>query len=201
MKNRREYLIFSVKMLIFTGQKGLMPSTVPVSSPAPLLPVIFSNGSDPLNGQDMVRQIRYRIGIQKIKGMKKLFMLVFALSSLNSANAQPCFPDGITFTTQAQVNGFRTAYPNCTQIGGDLVINGYDINNLTGLNGITSVGGNLQVICNQVLPGLTGLNNITSVGGELCIGQNFSLLSLSGLENLTTLGGNVTITNNPSVKY
>jgi len=174
-----------------------MPLTVPVSSPAPLLPIVSPTGSDPLNGQDMVKRIRYRIGIIKIKGMKKLIILVFGLCLLNSANTQPCLPEGITFTTQAQVNSFRTTYPNCTQIGGDLVINGYNLSNLSGLNVITSIGGNLQVICNQLLPGLTGLNNITSVGGELYIGQNFSLLSLSGLDNLTSLGGNVTITNNP----
>ncbi|MEI6681324.1 MAG: T9SS type A sorting domain-containing protein [Bacteroidota bacterium] len=131
--------------------------------------------------------------------MKKLFILVFGLCLLNGANAQPCLPDGITFTTQAQVNSFRTTYPNCTQIGGDLVINGYNINNLSGLNVITSVGGNLEIICNQLLPGLTGLDHITSVGGELYIGQNFSLMSLSGLDSLTNLGGNVTITNNPSL--
>jgi len=38
--------------------------------------------------------------------MRKLYILLFALVGITVANAQPCLPEGITFTTQEQIDNF-----------------------------------------------------------------------------------------------
>jgi len=65
--------------------------------------------------------------------------------------SQPCLPEGITFTTQAQIDSFQINYPNCTEIEGDVEINGDDITNLNGLNVLTSIGGYLFIGDNDAL--------------------------------------------------
>ena len=129
--------------------------------------------------------------------MKTFITMLLALLVFHSASAETCFPEGITFATQSQINSFRTSNPGCTQIIGDLNISGYNITSLSGLNVITSVGGNLVIECNTLLTNLSGLNNLTSVGGNLYIGGNLKLTNIVGLNHLTQLGGNLTITNNP----
>jgi len=52
---------------------------------------------------------------------------------------------------------------------------------LTGLDNLTSIGGNLIIRSNDALASLSGLNNLTSIGGSLIIGLfggNNSLISL-----------------------
>ena len=74
--------------------------------------------------------------------MKRLSFLVIALLLIPlTAITQPCLPEGITFTTQAQIDSFQTNHPNCTEIEGDVIIGGDDITNLDGLNVLTAVGG------------------------------------------------------------
>ncbi len=50
--------------------------------------------------------------------MKKVIILLVALVWMNGAIAQPCLPEGITFTTQAQIDNFQINYPGCTEIEG-----------------------------------------------------------------------------------
>jgi len=121
--------------------------------------------------------------------MKKLYTLLIALLAINSAMAQGCLPEGITFTTQEQIDNFQTDYPGCTQIVGNvfLIGNNSEITNLNGLNVITSVGGNLTINF-TLLETLSGLDNLNYVGGQLYIGYNDSLNNLSGLDNLDTIG-------------
>jgi hypothetical protein len=121
--------------------------------------------------------------------MKKIFILLTALMTFNCATAQSCLPEGITFSTQVQVNNFGTTYPDCTQIDGSVLICGYNITNLDGLNVLTSIGGNLLVECNEALTDIQGLANLTSIGGTLCFNGNMVLSSLAGLNNLIFLGG------------
>ena len=136
--------------------------------------------------------------------MKKLTLLiVLALFIQATTSSQPCLPEGITFTTQAQIENFQTNHPNCTEIEGDVEIIGDDITNLDGLNVLTSFGGYLSIgnfyIGNPVLASLTGLNNVTSIGGYLCIGHNTGLTNLSDLDNLTFIGGDIVIRSNDAL--
>ena len=122
--------------------------------------------------------------------MKK-FTLVFVLSFLIQliASAQPCLPGGITFTTQAEIDDFSTNYPNCTEIGGDVIIEGTTINNVKGLNAITSIDGNLEIFDCNALSSLSGLDNITTIEDNLILISNDILFSFLGLEGLKTIGG------------
>jgi len=161
--------------------------------------------------------------------MKKLTSFLLILFFLQfSVISQPCLPEGITFTTQTEVDNFQTNYPNCTQIEGDVEISGDGITNLNGLNCLTTIGGDLKIGDNPILLGLSGLENLVSIDGSLSIGKYISsgnpflfdlnginnlttigeslsifdiehLYSLSGLENLTTIGESLSINRNPNL--
>lgn len=123
--------------------------------------------------------------------MKSTFIALILSFFYLTASSQSCLPEGIAFTSQSQIDSFQIYYPNCTQIEGDVVINGNDIDNLTGLNVLTSVEGDLDIGVlyegNPALTSLTGLSNLTSIGGKLWIIFNPSLTDLSGLEGLTSI--------------
>jgi hypothetical protein len=134
--------------------------------------------------------------------MKKTLLLLLCISiEVNLSFSQSCLPEGITFTTQAQVDSFPVNYPGCTQIEGVVTINGEDISNLSGLNGLTYIGEGLFIGTffyggNFQLTNLAGLENLTSIEGYLHINQNFVLTSLSGLNNLTSIGDYLVIYGN-----
>lgn len=110
--------------------------------------------------------------------------------------SQSCLPDGITFTTQNQVDSFQINYPTCNVIEGDLNINWSDITSLTGLNVLTKIEGDLSIHQNSMLNTLSGLQNIDSIYGSLCICSNDSLINLSGLNSITSIGKSVVISDN-----
>ena len=119
--------------------------------------------------------------------MKKLYILLIALLIASSARAQSCLPEGFTFTTQDQIDGFQSNYPGCVSIEGDVIIKGgNDITDLTGLNVLTSVGGNLAISFNYLLTSLDGLEGLNSIGGDLNIFGNDSLTSLTGLDGINS---------------
>ena len=124
--------------------------------------------------------------------MKKItFLIVLAIIIQGAVFSQPCLPGGITFYTQEQIDNFQTNNPNCTEIGGNLIVDGESIHNLNGLNVVTHVGGTLEIMGCDILSSLTGLGNVTSIGGNLVIAGNDALFTLTGLEGLTSIGGNL----------
>lgn len=98
--------------------------------------------------------------------MKISFTLSFLLISI-LAFAQ-CPPGDVSFTTQADIDSFIINYPDCNQINGELEINDYnnELQNLNGLNNITSVLGNIEIRNIKEAMDLSGLNNLNSVGGS-----------------------------------
>ena len=140
--------------------------------------------------------------------MKKLTTLVFLSLLLSLFNlhifSQPCLPEGITFTTQEEIDNFQTNYPGCTEIEGDVQINGDDINSLMGLDILTAFEGDLLIGDNTIYPygsnplltNLEGFENVADIGGSLRIFGNDTLASISGLSNLTTIGGCLQINHN-----
>ena len=90
--------------------------------------------------------------------MKTLYILFIGLLVSGGVMAQPCLPEGITFTTQAQIDSFQINYPNCTEIEGDVIISGY-ITNLYGLSVLTSIEGNL------------GARFRVDNGRDVCVGE------------------------------
>jgi hypothetical protein len=128
-----------------------------------------------------------------------LILMVLLLLCQTEASSQPCLPNGITFTTQTQIDNFQINHPNCTEIEGHVKINGDDITNLNGLNVLTSIGGDLRINYNPVLTSLSGINNVISIEGRLMIWGNDALTSLTGLDNLTSIGGYLEIKNNDTL--
>src|SRR5690554_2184606 len=115
--------------------------------------------------------------------LKKLGISIFFLFFTLGLKAQ-CPAGGVSFTTQEQIDAFATNYPNCTEVSGNLAIQGANITDLTPLSNLTSVGGYLWIYNNSNLTNLDGLSNLTSVGADLLILFNSSLTDISGLQNI-----------------
>ncbi len=120
--------------------------------------------------------------------MKQLITSIFLFLFIGTATAYACLPGGITFTTQAQIDNFPIDYPGCTTIEGSVIIYNTGITNLNGLSGITSIGGDLQILFNFSLTNLNGLAALTSIGGNFYFSSNDAVTSLNGLSALTTVG-------------
>ena len=114
-----------------------------------------------------------------------------------------CLPNGITFTSQAQIDDFHANYPTCIEVDGDVEIHGNDITNLNGLNVLTAIWGNLSIGIsspgNPALTSLTGLDNVTYIGGNLLIWDNDVLTNLTGLEGLDSIENEFRILDNDAL--
>ncbi len=106
--------------------------------------------------------------------------------------SQGCLPQGIVFLDQSEIDSFRSNYPGCTEIEGNVTIGSYgggaNISNLDSLIGIIRIGGDLKVVYNYYLTSLEGLSNLAYIGGDLKLYQG-NVSSLSGLHHLDTIGG------------
>ena len=135
--------------------------------------------------------------------MKKLSFITILIFSLYSVYSQSCLPEGIEFTTQSQIDSFKINYPGCSEIEGDVSINGYNITNLFGLAVLTSIGGDLNVGHyyggNPILTSLSGLEGVTSIGGGLRIFQMDTLSNLTGLNNVVTIAEFLSIYSNDAL--
>jgi hypothetical protein len=131
--------------------------------------------------------------------MNKAYSLLIGLVISFTGFSKSCLPYGITFETQAQVDNFQIEYPNCTEIEGNVWINGDDITNLNGLNVLTYIGGELYLNDSDSLTDLTGLENLNYIGGLLMAYSNDMLTSFSGLDNLTAIGQQLFITHNDAL--
>lgn len=135
--------------------------------------------------------------------IKKLWLLATFLVFALQANAQfvGCGEfHNLTFSTQYDMNQFALNYPDCTQVPGNLRIEGSGVTDLTPLSQLTSVGGGIY-IGNTNLTDLDGLHNITNVEHDVRIRNNPSLIDISGLSGLNSdflawTGYGLEITNN-----
>jgi len=126
--------------------------------------------------------------------MKSLLFAISLFAAINFSIAQGCLPEGITFSSQSQIDNFQTNYPGCTEIEGSVTIQqNAQVTNLDGLNVITSIGGDF-ITRNSMLGDITGLSNLITIGGALEIAGNAeNLTSLSGLENLVSIDSSLII--------
>ena len=142
--------------------------------------------------------------------IRTLLLTLICLSFHSQISLAQC-PDNITFSTQGQIDSFQINYPGCTEIMGNVIINGSDIINLNGLDSLVSIGGCLKIENNPLLANLDGLQSLVSIGkfgmpnGDsysewgLSISNNTALISLSGLDSLMTVEGCVDIRDNYSL--
>lgn len=130
-----------------------------------------------------------------------LLLLALLLFFSSSLVAQPCFPEGISFNSQDDIDNFQFNYPDCDEIEGDVFIGGYlnNISNLSGLEVIVSIGGNLEIEGAYSLTDLNGLENLTSVGGGLSLSLNNFLQDLSALSGLSFIGTYLSISGNQAL--
>ena len=132
--------------------------------------------------------------------IRTVILLWILLSGVSGMYAQSCLPEGITFTTQAQIDSFPILYPNCTDIEGFVQVIGDNITNLDSLIGVTSIGDlGLWIIECTSLGSLSGLDNLRTIGLNLVIKDNDALTDLSGLNNIMHIGQNMTISDNDGI--
>lgn len=126
--------------------------------------------------------------------MKKPAILAMALLlCLTRLFPQSCLPSGITFNTQSAIDNFHNNYPGCTEIGGSVHILGWEVHNLNGLSGLTSIGGDLWIIYTGMLNDISGLSSLTHIGGSLRMDGAQYVTSLAGLSSLEQVGGSLSI--------
>ena len=146
--------------------------------------------------------------------MKKLYILFSILIIATTCLSQSCLSEGITFSTQEQIDNFQTNYPGCNKIRGYVRIED-GITNLNGLNSIQVIVGYLRIADTDNLQNLDGLESLDSIGtipndngyfGGLYIGDrgrdgpsypNESLSNIDGLSGLSYVGSSVRILYNP----
>lgn len=130
--------------------------------------------------------------------MKKLILIITILVSFQfGVLAQGCLPEGITFTTQEQIDNFFANYPGCNTIEGNVEISGnFDITNLDGLLGLERIEGELLVHHNYELHNFIGLDSLKEVQGMITIAHNIHLVGFAGLESIATIGDNLMIIEN-----
>ena len=126
-----------------------------------------------------------------------IFLMVF-YAFAGVLQGQTCLPEGITFTTQDQLDSFSINYPGCSMIEGDVIIRDSEIVDLHGLDSLTHVG-SLSIRNTTNLISLLGLNNLLSIEGNFIVYNNTNLLNLVGLENLSNIEGYIRISDNSSL--
>jgi len=97
----------------------------------------------------------------------------------------------VKLTSQAQIDAFPAMYPNCVDFPVTIRIvedvRG-NIKDLTPLSQLESIDGDLIVYRNRGLQNLNGLENITSVSGTVTLNRLARLQCLGGLSGLETAG-------------
>ena len=79
-------------------------------------------------------------------------ILLFSLFLINNIlPAQTCLPDGITFTSQSQIDNFPKDYAGCNEVVGNVKVEGALINNLDQLFQIIKIKGDLIIQNNPKL--------------------------------------------------
>lgn len=116
-----------------------------------------------------------------------ILTITLSLLPLFSSQAQT-FSGNAYLDSQFDVDAFGAN--GYTEITGELFIgynNGYqlsDINDLTPLSTITTIGGDITVQSNGQLQSLNGLHNINTMDGTFVISNNPNLLSLDDLSEI-----------------
>src|SRR5690606_26198380 len=129
-------------------------------------------------------------------------------------NAGPCLippvscPTGdFVFTSQADMDGFELLYGDCTgivlnnvAIGSiDIPVSG-NISDISFLENVVGITGNLTIKQTNNLQSLAGLHLLTGVGGNFEFSNNAAIENLSGLSSVLGIGGNCTISSNAALE-
>lgn len=95
-----------------------------------------------------------------------------------------CPPGGAYLYSQTEVDDFVADYGHCAHLY-ELLISG-NVNDLSGLSNVNSIGNRLMIFETTSLSSLNGLQNIDSIHWLLSIRENVALNNLTGLDGLET---------------
>lgn len=130
---------------------------------------------------------------------KNLLLIICLLASL-TLSSQSCFPEGLAFSAQSQIDQFAAVNVGCKKLIGNLTILGKNIKNLDGLSQITEVEGDIYITSCDSIINIDGLKNIQKVGGAIRIQNNPQLMSI-GFQHLRHAKGDFFyISSNPKIK-
>ncbi len=100
-------------------------------------------------------------------------------------SCEGCYPNGVVFTSQEEIDNFPLLTEGCSIIWGDLIISGEAIQNVDSLSGIHSINGNLIIENNPSLENLYGFSGLYTINdNDLIIYNNDALSTLIGLDNI-----------------
>jgi uncharacterized repeat protein (TIGR01451 family) len=123
-----------------------------------------------------------------------LISAILAVTTSLTWAQSSCLPEGITFTTQDEVDNFVLNYPDCSYIEGPVIIKGLNITDLSPLQGIRKVF--TLTIDSTGLTSLSGLNNLDTIisppfliNPGLIISNNPFLSNIDALMNMKRTRG------------
>ncbi len=123
--------------------------------------------------------------------------------TLNDVNEENVYDGNVILSTQAEVDEFGTH--NYVGITGYLII-GYNlgsdysnISDLSPLQALTFVGGEIVISYNGELQTLTGLDNLSEIGSSLSIYTNPNLSNIGSLRSLSVIHKSLNISSNNSL--
>jgi len=142
--------------------------------------------------------------MSKLIKMKKIIILLVFIVTVVS-NAFACYPDGITFSNQREVDAFyyESGAPytdHCQWIEGDAIIEGNDITNLDGFARLQKISGSLTIKNCPNLTSIYGLRKLESIEGSFIFNNNDALANFNGLHSLTEISDNLEIKDNDNLK-
>ena len=105
---------------------------------------------------------------------------------------------GQYLTFRGNFNSFQ-GLNNISTIGTSLFIQNIGISNLDGLNGLTSIGGVIEIKDNNTLTNINALSNVSGTVQAITIKNNSMLASVDGLQGITTVNGTVQVETNAAL--
>ena len=88
-----------------------------------------------------------------------------------------CPVGDVVLSSDAEIQAWLAAWPNCTEIDGALTLNGAQVKTTTGLDRFTTLPADLSVI-NTGLTDLRGFSTLARIGGGLIISGNAQLATV-----------------------
>ncbi len=128
--------------------------------------------------------------------MRRINVILFTLLVVFSDFLQAqCPKEELFFSTQEELESFKTKYANCKSLTTSIHIDGLEINDLSPLSSVIQVK-NLDILETSV-KNLNGLENLKKVTGDIRIEFNEYLTSVDKLQGVSGVLENFTIVANP----
>lgn len=120
-----------------------------------------------------------------------------SLTSIGSVGGQTNNENGELFLLENPALLSIAGLSSLTNIKGNLFIQKNGLLNLSGLDNLSIITGDVRILQNDNLTSLSSLNTITGIGGELLINNN-AISVLNGFQHLVSIGGQLQIGANGS---